>query len=163
LLLSENLVNWLASISWPVNLLRLHRPSLSNLLLSPWLYLGPSCFSFIENFKKSAYALMVSWISLTLSSRACSFLMRSWIVKNNLYFANPLSRPPHNGISSVMIMGSFLPHTFLSSSLYIFSSHCIWSNTLTKYSEIFSYSSICNFLKSPRNFCRRTFFTLSTP
>jgi len=48
----------------------------------------------------------------------------------------------------------------------IFSSYLfIWlymTNTLVKYSEILSDSSICNFSKSSHNFCRRTFFTLST-
>jgi hypothetical protein len=35
-------------------------------------------------------------------------------------------RPPHSRISSVTIVGSFLSHTFLPSSLHVFSSHCIW-------------------------------------
>ena len=126
MLLSEDLVDWLALISRPVNLLRLHRPPFSNLSLSPRLYLEPFCFSFIENFEKSAYAPMVSWILMTLFLWACSFLMRSWIVKKNLYFAISLLRPPHSGISSVTIVGSFLSHTFLPSSLHVFSSHCIW-------------------------------------
>jgi hypothetical protein len=35
------------------------------------------------------------------------------------------------------------------------------ANTFAKYSEIFFDSSICNFSKLPRSFCRYTFLTLS--
>jgi hypothetical protein len=129
--------NRLVSIDRSIDLLGLPSPPLSNLpllplplpclsLLSHLVYPKPSCFSFLENFEKSACAPMSYWILLTLFFYRLVVFQWDLELSKNSYFMIPLSRPLHNGISFVASVRSFIPHMFLLSSPHIVSSDCIW-------------------------------------
>jgi len=83
------------------------------------------------------------------------------VLKEHPYFMISLLWPPHNETFFCSEHWIFFATRFSS----IFSSYLfIWlyiANTLAKYSEMFFDSSICNFSKSPRSFCRHTFLILS--
>jgi len=49
------------------------------------------------------------------------------VLKENPYFATPLSRSPHNGTSFTASVWSSLQHVSLPSSSHISSFDCIWS------------------------------------
>jgi hypothetical protein len=98
--------------------------------------------------QKKCLCTIFSWILLTFFSWACNFPMRPWIERASMFCSERMI------FSTTHV--SFIFSQYLLIWLYI-------ANTLTKYSEIFSYSSMCNFSKSPHSFYRCTFLTFPAP
>jgi hypothetical protein len=77
-------------------------------------------------WKKKICALTSFWIYWLFPHGLVIF---PWdlVLKENPYFATPLSRSPHNGTSFTASVWSSLQHVSLPSSSHISSFDCIWS------------------------------------